>query len=87
VNATAILMPVVLAVPGLAWSFVLLDRRHAGGLERVAVAVGLSIVIVPLTAALLGMSVRLPVALFSTTLVALALAALPGLWLWSKRRG
>ncbi len=70
----------VLFVPGLAWSYVFFDRKSIDWIERVALAFGLSIVLVPLSIFWLNCLFHMKVTVLSTSattgsLVVLALAS------------
>lgn len=86
----------VLLAPGLAWSFVLfpLGRRmdaprEAPGIdwiERVAIAFGLSIALVPLSIFLLNYFLKVPVNTWSVALIVLVLTLAPIGYLYVQRR-
>ena len=77
----------MLVSPGLAWSFVFLGWKDVGLTGRLAIGVGLSIVIVPSTSFFLNLGFGMPITALSTSLVAVAatLVALGYLALRSDR--
>lgn len=87
----------VLVLPGLAWSFVFFPRtrrldatKEAAGIdwiERGALAVGLSIVIVPVAAFLLNYFLKMPLNTLTATLLAIVLSAAPAAYVWAERTG
>lgn len=87
----------VLWVPGLAWTFLFFptirsmsDGREAPGIdwiERGAIAVAISIAIVPVTIFFLGVLLKVPLTTLSATLIVLLLSAIPLAIVYIKRRG
>ncbi|MDP3063505.1 MAG: hypothetical protein Q8O40_09915 [Chloroflexota bacterium] len=77
----------IFTAPGYAWSVIVLGERAQRVWERMAVAVGLSLGLAPLTVFWLSWLVGMPVNLLDTFLVALALSIAPLGYLWLKRRG
>ena len=86
----------VLIAPGLAWSFVFFPKvrpldapKGEPGLdwiERVAVAFGLSIALVPSAMLLLGYFLKLPMTTLSVVLVVAALSLVPLGLVYRRRR-
>lgn len=72
-------------VPGLSWSYLLFARREVPIIERVAISIGLSMALVPLTMFWLAWLVNVKVTMVNTVLVVLALTAVPLVILWGRK--
>lgn len=87
----------VLVAPGLAWSYLFFPRRPAGvgdepaggldPIQRLAVAFGLSVALVPSGLFLLNEFLRMPLNTWTVSAAVLALAVVPlGILGWRRRR-
>jgi uncharacterized membrane protein len=84
----------VLVVPGLAWTFLFFpqtrpidaprERDGIDWLERVALAFGLSIALVPITVFLLNYFLKVPLNVATAMLIVLALTAAPVPWILKR---
>lgn len=70
-------IPFIFFLPGLSWSYLLFKRREVPVLERVAVAVGLSLVLVPLAMFWLAWLLHVKVTLLNVVLLTLVISAIP----------
>lgn len=74
-------VPLVLVAPGWCWSLLLFpqsgDGRRLDALERLALAVAFSLVVVPLTFLALGWGLGIPITWWSGLLILAALCGAP----------
>ena len=78
---------VVVMAPGLAWSFVFLGWDQVSLVARISVSVGLSMVIVPLTAFFLNVIFGVSITLLNTILISAILTCGPLVYYgWKYRR-
>lgn len=75
----------ILFLPGFVWSFVLFDKKTVDWAGRIAVAVGLSIAIVPATAFWLTWLFQVRISVLNVGLIAGALTILPACYLLLRR--
>ena len=70
-------IPFIFFLPGLSWSYLLFKRRETPVIERVGVAIGLSLALVPLAMFWLAWLLHVKVTLLNVVLLTLALSAIP----------
>lgn len=75
----------ILFTPGFAWSFVLFKKREIDLIERLAISIGLSIALVPLTVFWLNFLFRVEVSLLNTILIVCGLTVIPAVYIIIKR--
>ncbi len=75
----------ILFLPGFIWSFVFFFKREIGWVERIALSIGLSIAIVPLTVFWLNWLFDVRITLLNTSLAVCALIVLPAAYLLVTR--
>jgi len=75
----------ILFVPGFAWSFVFFKKKGFDWIERLAISIGLSIALVPLTVFWLNFLFHVKVTLVNTCLVVCGVTAVPGVYILIKR--
>ena len=76
----------MLLVPGLAWSFVLFDRKEITWLERTVFSIGLSVALVPISVFLANRYLDVSINFLNSLVIVLVVTALPGPWLYIKQR-
>ena len=76
----------IIFLPGLAWSYVFFAKKSIDWVERVALSVGLSIVLVPLVVFWLNLLFGMGVTLLNISLVVCILIALAFVWPQGQRR-
>jgi hypothetical protein len=86
-DALRILSSAVFALflPGFVWSFVFFRKREIDWVERIALAFGLSIAIVPLTVFWLDWLFEVRITVANASITAFALMAVPAAYLWVTR--
>ena len=75
----------ILFLPGFIWSFVFFFKREIDWVERIALSIGLSIAIVPLTVFWLNWLFDVRITLLNTSLAVCVLIALPAAYLLVTR--
>ena len=75
----------ILFLPGFIWSFVFFFKREIDWVERIALSIGLSIAIVPLTVFWLNWLFDVRITLLNTSLAVCVLIALPAAYLLVRR--
>ena len=78
-------IPFIFFLPGLSWSYLLFKRREAPVIERVGVAIGLSLALTPLAMFWLAFLLHVRITLLNTVLLTLALSAIPPGVIWMRR--
>ena len=76
----------VLFVPGFAWSYVFFARRKIDWIERLALSVGLSIALVPLTVFWFNWLLDVRITLLNTSLIVCGQTALALVGVWIRRK-
>ena len=70
-------IPFIFFLPGLSWSYLLFKRREVPVIERVGIAIGLSLALVPLAMFWLAWLLNVKITLVNAVLLTLALSAIP----------
>ncbi|KPJ53736.1 MAG: hypothetical protein AMJ37_01170 [Dehalococcoidia bacterium DG_18] len=76
----------ILFVPGFAWSYVFFAKKNIDWIERVALSIGLSIALVPLTIFWLNWLFDIKITLLNTSLVVCGLTGVALVWVWARRQ-
>ena len=76
----------ILFMPGFAWSFIFFFRREIDWVQRIALSVGLSIAIVPLTVFWLNWLFDVRITLLNTSLTVCVVTALPVAYLLARHQ-
>lgn len=75
----------VLLVPGLAWSYIFFTRKDIDWVERFALSLGLSIVLVPVSFFWLNWIFDMKITLLSTTTVVSVLTIIPVACIFARK--
>ena len=75
----------VLFVPGLAWSYIFFTRSAIDWIERVALSLGLSILMVPITVFWLNWLFDMKIILLSIATIVSVLTIIPGAYIYIRK--
>jgi len=75
----------VLLVPGLAWSYVFFTRKDIDWIERIALSLGLSILLVPISVFWLNWLFAMKITLLSVATVVAVLTIIPVAYIFIRK--
>ena len=75
-----------LLAPGLAWGYLFYQRRQVGWIERLVIALGLSLVLIPLAVFWLNLTLGVKVTLLNVMLIVSGLTVVPLAYLALRAR-